>query len=296
MLTAVQRDIEQYSPQICGRDEEIWVQLIKQDAPGWKPKVLSPRNNRDWYQLYQKTVAETNAEVALDEQILKTSMDLIVHRQMEKTTKQVRAATVPKLPMLNGMRADEPPPPRPKFEMLYGPRSKTLTGYGVLEKVRREARQESRDYRQSKAFLQRQKVPIRASVEQPRPVAVQPRNPTIKPAEGSAAKRKRVDLEKPAHLISSASSSGEEPPTKKPKNATISAETAVNQTEKASIVGSPSPPLPPLPAKHFPRLQLQSQTARPMRPPMKKKKEISIFIVPAKQRRAPDVRVSLLAG
>lgn len=276
------------------------MQFIKLDAPGWEQKPLTPRSDRHWYQTYQKVVAQSKAEVANDEQILKATMDEIHNRRKEHTSKQVEGKYMPRLPKLDGMqylRSEKPrkraPVPEPKSKLVFsaGSRTKTLTGRGVLSKARKEA-QEGSLFRNRLAvpshMLHEMASPVQhisysLAAEYSRPVAAQPIDPTIKPAEVFVPKRKR-DAGQEAGRSEPSSTNDPERRIKKLKT-TMATNAASSDTAKeaSNVVNTPPPP-PPAGLNKAPRTQPPSQVAsRTVRPPMKAKRPVDIFLPPKRR-------------
>jgi len=139
------------SPQLCGADEELWREFIKRDIPNWEKKPHEPKNPKNWAKVYRKLRQDTQKEVEEDEQILKAALDGIKSERAKHTSKVVdpRLVRLPKLPRATGMRveggrakATSSPGGNPSLlTFSSGSRTKTLTGKGVLDKARREARE-----------------------------------------------------------------------------------------------------------------------------------------------------------
>ena len=300
----MQREIEKWSPQIVGHDEEIWRQFIKRDAPGFEGKSRSPSDGNLWYETYQKAVAQSKKEVAEDERILKAKMDEIKTHRTEHTSRQVDAMTVPKLPQIGGMqyvrylktldgedyqtrkhRRVGLVQPTPKLTFGAASRMKPKTGPQVLEKARREAREHKLlrgqlaipTHKLPKQASRIRQVPYSMVADHMRAAAAvpQPIDPTVKPAEVFVSKRKRVAAEEEPTESEPSSANDEERPIKKPKMATAVAasreEAKVQSMQLLALVNE------------LPQPQPMNLAGKPVRPPMKAKKPVNIFL-PSKKR------------
>lgn len=342
----MQREIEEWSPQILGHDKEIWRQFIKRDAPGCEAKYLSPSDNSLWYETYQEAVAQSKKEVAEDERILKAKMDEIKMHRSEHTSKQVAATTVPKLPAMGGMKVvkylkdfygeDYQPrkhrhvglvKPPTKLTFGAGSRIKAKTGPEMLNKARKEAREQKSlrghlgipTHKLQKQASQIRQVPYSMAADYIKPTVPQPIDPTIKPTEVFVPKRKRVITEaeparsKPSSVndealpnkrlrIATASSkpsnvNDEASSNKKLKIATASSkpssvndEAPLNKNPKIATASSASseeaeihPTRLRAQVSKAPQPQPLNQSGKPVRPPMKAKRPVNIFL-PTKKR------------
>ena len=297
------RDIEKASPQIIGHDEEIWIQFIKRDASGWEQKSLSRPNGHLCYETYVEAVIQSKKEIAYDEQILKATMDKIKTQQLEHTSRQVDARTVPKLPKLGGMqylsqlkyvdgddewRYVQPRKPRkvpePKTELVFGvgSRMKITNGRALINKARKEAEEQrlirSRlsipTHKLQQSASQVQHVALSLALDHVRPAVPQRIDPTIKPAEVFVPPKKRV---RPEELTASEPSSAndEERPIKKAKTTTTGVASS-DQAEKASSMH------PLALANQLPQTQPAIPASNPIRP-MKAKRPVDIFIRPKRR-------------
>ncbi|MCJ1249238.1 hypothetical protein MMC30_006461 [Trapelia coarctata] len=148
---APQRELEEASPQLCGADAELWREFIKRDIPNWEKKPHEPTNPKNWSKVYRKLRQANQKEVEEDEQILKAALDGIKIERAKHTSKVVdpKLVRLPKLPRMGGMRveggrtkATSSPGGNPSLlTFASGSKTKMLTGKGVLDKARREARE-----------------------------------------------------------------------------------------------------------------------------------------------------------
>ncbi len=128
------------------------MKFIKRDVPKWEEKPHEPSNPQSWYKVYRKLLADSIKEVEEDARALEAALKGIKTEQAKHTIKHVHPSTVPKLPKMGGMiyatslphfkKPKKPPPPKPtSLNFGAGSRTKTLTGAGVMNKARREAKQ-----------------------------------------------------------------------------------------------------------------------------------------------------------
>lgn len=69
----LQHQIEINSPQIIGRDGEIWLNLIKRDIPDWENKPHQPSNPKNWWKVYRKLKQEAQNDLDQDAEKLKAA-------------------------------------------------------------------------------------------------------------------------------------------------------------------------------------------------------------------------------
>lgn len=128
------------------------MKFIKRDVPQWEDKPHEPSNPQSWYKVYRKLRTDSIKEIEEDARALEAALKGIKTEQAKHTIKHVHPSTVPKLPKMGGMiyatslphfkKPKKPPPPKPTaLNFAAGSRTKTLTGAGVMNKARREAKQ-----------------------------------------------------------------------------------------------------------------------------------------------------------
>ena len=113
--------------------------------------MKEPNNKRCCYKVYARLRDENQSKVEEDARILQTAMENIKNEQAKHTSRMVDPRTLPKLPRMGGMRAEggrsktvHSHTSNPSvLSFASGSKTKTLTGRGVLEKARREAREMS---------------------------------------------------------------------------------------------------------------------------------------------------------
>lgn len=112
---------------------------------------MEPHNTRHCYKVYARLREENQNQVEEDARILHAAMENIKNERAKHTSRMVDPKTVPKLPRMGGMRAEggrsktfHSHTANPSvLSFASGSKTKTLTGKGVLEKARREAREMS---------------------------------------------------------------------------------------------------------------------------------------------------------
>ena len=211
VLTTTQRDIEMASPQIIGHDNEIWMEFIKRDIDGWEGKNLDPGSPPNWYKLYENLQIECQKQMEDDTAALKAALQGIKSESLNHRSRQVAASTVPPLPKMGGMKLIKTPrkkrivlvDDRPKNELMIGSRTKAVTGKGVIDKARREAKVQTLLRDPTTLAVPTHKLDNTLSVvrQAPRsllygyqhPLVPEPLDPTNKPTPVFVPKRKRVE-------------------------------------------------------------------------------------------------------
>lgn len=151
----MQRKIEIESPEICGKDGEVWLQLIQRDVPGWQTMPHRPEEpiaDDDWYNLYWSLRAEGQAQIERDEEAVGAAMQRIQAESGKHRLKHVHPSEVPPLPKMGKMKLIKTPkkkkkslslvPTKPdKLTFAVGSRMKVQTGAGFMKKARRQAKE-----------------------------------------------------------------------------------------------------------------------------------------------------------
>ncbi|MCJ1450838.1 hypothetical protein MMC28_001172 [Mycoblastus sanguinarius] len=262
------RQIEIASPQICGPDGEIWLEMIKRDVPDWDQKLHEPKNPQNWFKVYQKLYSQGQKEIDKDAELLKRELDGIKKEQAKHIAKQVELNIV-KVP--EGMKSRGPPISLPRnshfhdknifnHEAQHAPRRRvqsvrdpnsgrvTLTPKGKLEKFRKEAKAmghfqkpgrpgtiRPQDMTLRPASTNKTIVPPRRLIEEHRkPAASQPLDPTVKPSTIFAPRKRRIEHD---DLPASGASTTEE----REKRLKAFTNTS-NATEQVSTSSSTPPP------------------------------------------------------
>ncbi|KAL9040118.1 MAG: hypothetical protein Q9180_002116 [Flavoplaca navasiana] len=148
--------LEEASPQLYGADAEIWVSLIKRDVPKAEEKMIYPKNPKNWWKVYDKMLKDHQKEAEEDAIKLKQAYKGI--KEAKKPPPAIMEG-VPHLPKTGGMERAHLLPHNQCYAkkrkihhvlsvQRYGTTSKKeLTGKGVMEKVRREAKEENQKWK-----------------------------------------------------------------------------------------------------------------------------------------------------
>ena len=192
------------------------MELIKRDVSGWEVKCHEPDDPRDWYQVYKNLQAESQMEVEADAAALRDTLQDISSERRRHQSRQVAASTVPPLPKMGAMKLIKTPRKkkavsvshRPNLCFNAGSKTKVLTGKGVVDKARREAKEQSLfrcrsilavpTHKLNDSASQIQKAPKGLLYDYQHPAAPKPLDPTMKPTPIFAPKRKREEPTKPA--------------------------------------------------------------------------------------------------
>lgn len=133
------RRIEIKSPQIEGRTGEIWLKLIEKDFPlEFRSKAYKPQNPSKWYKVWEKYKKEHDRSVEESEQKFKNAMAGIQQDRDRNTSKIVERKLLPRKGA-TGPRRGQRDTSSSTLNHAGGSRTKTLTGAGVMRKIRREA-------------------------------------------------------------------------------------------------------------------------------------------------------------
>lgn len=125
-----QHQLEQASPQIIGKDAELWMNFIKRDIPDWHLKPHEPKDPKNWYKVYRKLKEEARKDSTADEAMLKAALASI------KNAKEANVAEI-------APRANYNPSRRSRITYNYisgRTGSKGASKMTLMEKIRKEAR------------------------------------------------------------------------------------------------------------------------------------------------------------
>ncbi|KAL6869157.1 hypothetical protein ACO1O0_000480 [Amphichorda felina] len=133
------RRIEINSPQIEGRTGEIWLKLIEKDFPlEFRNKAYKPQDPSKWYKVWEKYKREHDRSVEESELKFRNAMAGIQQDRERNTSKIVERKLLPRKGA-TGPRRGHRDTSSSVLNYASGSRTKTLTGAGVMRKIRREA-------------------------------------------------------------------------------------------------------------------------------------------------------------
>lgn len=164
-----QRALELKSPQIWGPDGEVWAELIKRDVTDWEKRPYETPDPKNWHMLYQKLMDDVEAEVKRGADELKARLQDL--KSAREHSKQVKAAEVPPLPKMGGMKLVRNPRPVKKKASTPLPalaftgqlKTKGLSGGAMFKRIKREVREKSHFGNGSKLAVPTHKLSERAS-------------------------------------------------------------------------------------------------------------------------------------
>lgn len=156
------------SPQIWGPDGEVWAELIKRDVTDWEKRPYETPEPKNWHKLYHKLMDDVAAEVKRDAEELKARLQNL--KSAREHSKQVKAAEVPPLPKMGGMKlvrnprpAKKKPDPLPAVTFSGNLKTKGLSGGAMFKKIKREVREKSHFGNNSRLAVPTHKLSERAS-------------------------------------------------------------------------------------------------------------------------------------
>ncbi|EXJ88691.1 hypothetical protein A1O1_05623 [Capronia coronata CBS 617.96] len=122
--------LEQASPQIIGKDAELWMNFIKRDIPDWHLKPHEPKDPKKWYKVYCKLKEEARLDSTADEAMLKAALANIKNEKEQNVTEI--ASRVNYAPSRRS---------RMQYNSVSGRAgSKGANKMTLMEKIRKEAR------------------------------------------------------------------------------------------------------------------------------------------------------------
>jgi len=129
----VQHQLETNSPQLIGRDGEIWLKFIERDIPNWEAKPHQPSNPKNWWKVYRKLKQEAQDDMAQDAEKLKAAFANI---KDEKEQNLAQLKTRRELPRQPGSLRQ-----RIVHNYMSGKTgSKGANKMSLMEKIRKETR------------------------------------------------------------------------------------------------------------------------------------------------------------
>ncbi|EXJ77897.1 hypothetical protein A1O3_09056 [Capronia epimyces CBS 606.96] len=122
--------IERASPQIIGKDAELWMTFIKRDIADWHLKPHEPKDPKNWYKVYCKLKEDARLAAIADEAMLKVALASIKNEKEQNVTQIASRVNLPA-----SKRA------RINYNYISGRTgSKGAHKMTMLEKIKKEAR------------------------------------------------------------------------------------------------------------------------------------------------------------
>lgn len=204
------------SPQIWGPDGEVWAELIKRDVTDWEKRPYETPEPKNWHKLYHKLMDDVAAEVKRDAEELKARLQNL--KSAREQSKQVKAAEVPPLPKMGGMKlVRNPRPAKKKVDPLPAVtfsghlKTKGLSGGAMFKKIKREVREKSHFGNHSRLAVPTHKLSERASKVLVAPPSIiydrlHPRyeSPPVVPPRPSSSSSSSASRAEPKPYLSSA--------------------------------------------------------------------------------------------
>ncbi|CAH0050001.1 unnamed protein product [Clonostachys solani] len=137
------RHIELNSPQIEGKTGEIWLKLIEKDFPiEYRARGYKPQDPKKWFKVWEKYKREHDESVKESAMKLKDAFAGLKEDREKNTSKIVERRLLPRSGATGPPRRYGPREGTSNSLMFgSGSRTKTLSGAGVMRKVRREVKE-----------------------------------------------------------------------------------------------------------------------------------------------------------
>ncbi|VUC33823.1 unnamed protein product [Clonostachys rosea] len=137
------RRIELNSPQIEGKTGEIWLKLIEKDFPiEYRARGYKPQDPKKWFKVWEKYKREHDDSVKESAMKLKDAFAGLKQDREKNTSKIVERRLLPRSGATGPPRRYGPREGTSNSLMFgSGSRTKTLSGAGVMRKVRREVKE-----------------------------------------------------------------------------------------------------------------------------------------------------------
>ncbi|CAG9938473.1 unnamed protein product [Clonostachys rosea f. rosea IK726] len=137
------RRIELNSPQIEGKTGEIWLKLIEKDFPiEYRARGYKPQDPKKWFKVWEKYKREHDDSVKESAMKLKDAFAGLRQDREKNTSKIVERRLLPRSGATGPPRRYGPREGTSNSLMFgSGSRTKTLSGAGVMRKVRREVKE-----------------------------------------------------------------------------------------------------------------------------------------------------------
>jgi elongin-A len=133
------RQLEMNSPQIEGETGEVWLKLIEKDFPmEYRAHLFKPPDPTKWYKVYDKYKKIHDRSLQESEAKLRQALEGLKEDREKNTSKIVNQKVLPRF-----VKKRMGPRDNTVSAMTFnrGSRTKTLTGAGVMRKVRRETKE-----------------------------------------------------------------------------------------------------------------------------------------------------------
>ncbi|KAK0392452.1 hypothetical protein NLU13_1947 [Sarocladium strictum] len=133
------RQLELNSPQIEGETGEVWLKLIEKDFPmEYRAHLFKPPDASKWYKVYDKYKKIHDRSLQESEAKLRQALEGLKEDREKNTSKIVNQKVLPRV-----VKKRNGPRDHTVSTMTFnrGSRTKTLTGAGVMRKVRRETKE-----------------------------------------------------------------------------------------------------------------------------------------------------------
>ncbi|KAI1612110.1 RNA polymerase II transcription factor SIII subunit A-domain-containing protein [Exophiala viscosa] len=184
--------LEQASPQIIGKDAEIWMNFIKRDIPDWQQKRHEPNDPKNWWKVYRKLKEEAQMDSTADEAMLKAALANIKNEK-ELNTTQIAS----KMPVPGVARRT-----RTLYNYISGRTgSKGANKMTLMEKIRKEAR-DAKASKMNKPMheLQKRATPVTQAPQRFVEELKQKSTPRSTPPPGPTARTSRPPLHAPRKI------------------------------------------------------------------------------------------------
>lgn len=138
------RKIEINSPQIEGHTGEIWLKLIERDFPiEYRARGYKPQDPKKWYKVWEKYKRDHDESVKESAMKLKNAFAGLKQDKEKNTSKIVERRLLPRRGATGPTGGRRGPREGTSNALAFGSgsRTKTLTGAGVMRKVRREVKE-----------------------------------------------------------------------------------------------------------------------------------------------------------
>jgi elongin-A len=129
----MQHQLEINSPQLIGRDGEIWLKFIERDIPNWESQPHRPSNPKNWWKVYRKLKQEAQNDMVQDAEKLKAAFANIKDEKEQNLAQLKTRRELPRQP--NSFRQ------RMVHNYMSGKTgSKGAHKMSLMEKIKKETR------------------------------------------------------------------------------------------------------------------------------------------------------------